>query len=258
MPGVQTWMKDARSGGHEQGIFTTCPASFVVPSQSPVPVGFTPDCIPKSGTRAASIPLFGDAGVGTATCRGLVTSVPSWMAFCWARYVVEAAGHPTPGPSRFCKVTNDAWILASLSSFEEPVGKETLIPRLLTAWPALTFAFRDLHHASQSIQIGFELSDREEHTWIKIVLSGGQEQGILTICPASLVIPSQSPVPVGLTPDWTPNSGTSDGSTSRFMGTLETEIMIESVAKTVVMNFIFYVRQLSPCAKYLQINDSKK
>jgi len=68
-----------RSGGHEQGIFTTCPASFVVPSQSPVPVGFTPGCIPKSGTRAASIPLLfaGDVEVGIVTCGGLVTSVPS-------------------------------------------------------------------------------------------------------------------------------------------------------------------------------------
>lgn len=233
-------MKDARSGGHEQGIFTTCPASFLVPSQSPVPVGFTPGCIPKSGTRAGSTPPLFDGDADVATCRGFVISVPSWMAFCWARNVVEAAGHPTPGPSWFCKVTSDAWILASWSSFEEPVGKETLIPGLLTAWPALTFAFRDLDYASHTIQIGFGLSDREEHTWIKAVLSGGQEQGILTVCPASLVTPSQSPVPVGLTPDWIPNSGTSDGSTSRFRGIQETAIAMESMVRTVVTNFIFY------------------
>jgi hypothetical protein len=52
----------------------------------------------------------------------------------------------------------------------------------------------------------------------KVFLSGGHEHGILTTLPAAFVIPSQSPVPVGFTPEWTPNCGTSAGSTSRFTG----------------------------------------
>lgn len=47
-------MKVARSGGQEQGTLTTTPASLVMPSQSPVPVGLRPAACPNSGTRATS------------------------------------------------------------------------------------------------------------------------------------------------------------------------------------------------------------
>jgi len=37
-----------------QGILTTTPAAFVIPSQSPVPVGFKPAAWPNSGTKPGS------------------------------------------------------------------------------------------------------------------------------------------------------------------------------------------------------------
>ena len=58
---------------------------------------------------------------------------------------------------------------------------------------------------------------------MKSDLRGGQKQGIFV----AAVSPSQSPAAVGLTPAWTPNSGTSVGSTSFFekgeSGAAETE-----------------------------------
>ena len=48
-------MKVSLSGGHWQGIFTGFPSAPATPSQSPVPVGFVPAWMPKSGTRAGSM-----------------------------------------------------------------------------------------------------------------------------------------------------------------------------------------------------------
>jgi len=47
-------MKSSRFGGQEQGILTTTPAALVTPSQSPVPVGFTPAEMPNWGTKLGS------------------------------------------------------------------------------------------------------------------------------------------------------------------------------------------------------------
>lgn len=38
-----------------------------------------------------------------------VVDVSALIAFCWAEKVVEEMGHPTPGPSRFCRVTAAAF-----------------------------------------------------------------------------------------------------------------------------------------------------
>jgi hypothetical protein len=84
------------------------------------------------------------------------------MAFCWARNVVEAAGHPTPGPRRFCKVTIAVCIRASFEALELSVGKETDMPGLFTTLPAATFALID--YESQALNpclhyiVGWELS----------------------------------------------------------------------------------------------------
>lgn len=53
------------------------------------------------------------------------------------------AGHPTPGPFRFWRVTRDATRRAACDAFELSVGNETETLGLLTAWPAATFAERD-------------------------------------------------------------------------------------------------------------------
>ena len=56
--------------------------------------------------------------------------------------LVDANGQPFPGPFRFWIVTDAAVILADLSCFESPVGKETLTEGLLTANPAWTFLIK--------------------------------------------------------------------------------------------------------------------
>lgn len=62
-----TAMKSARLGGHAHGILTTTPAAFLIPSQSPVPVGFRPAGCPKSGTRAGSTArLLSSSGTAAA------------------------------------------------------------------------------------------------------------------------------------------------------------------------------------------------
>jgi hypothetical protein len=142
-------MKVSLSGGQAQGILTTWPAALVIPSQSPVPVGFKPEGWPRSGTRAGSTPPAagaGGAGAGAGVAgagAGVGGAVPSWIAFCWARNVVEAAGQPTPGPLRFWRVTSAACIRVSWDSLEPSVGKETATEGLLTAFPAATFALKD-------------------------------------------------------------------------------------------------------------------
>lgn len=65
-------------------------------------------------------------------------------------------------------------------------------------------------HLAQSSQIG---SITKRRTAIKSSRDGGHEQGILMATPCAFRIPSQSPVPVGLTPGCTPNCGTRAGST---------------------------------------------
>ena len=60
-------------------------------------------------------------------------------AFCFANNVVLTAGHPFPGPFKFCNVINAALILVLWLWFELSVGYETLTEGLFTAIPAWTF-----------------------------------------------------------------------------------------------------------------------
>ena len=93
-------------------------APFTAPSQSPLPVGFTPDWNPNSGARfliiAASVvpvlfafglALEGGAGAGWLLIERFdgveATSVPASIAFCCIGKVVETTGHPFPGPFKF-------------------------------------------------------------------------------------------------------------------------------------------------------------
>ncbi len=75
-------------------------------------------------------------------------------------------------------------------------------------------------------------------TWMKVSRSGGHVQGIKIGLPLGPVIPSQSPVGVGLTPASTPNSGIKAGLTSRRRGVDVTDITIRLVATVAAMNFI--------------------
>lgn len=62
---------------------------------------------------------------------------------------------------------------------------------------------------------------------------GGQEHGILTP-----LMPSQSPVPVGLVPALTPNWGTSAGLTPRFSTGIAETLRARTAETRVDVNFI--------------------
>ena len=91
--------------------------------------------VPFEGVSLAEVLLAGGS-------EGVVTSVPLLIAFCKAPSFVDATGQPFPGPFRFWMVMEAAVILADLSCFESPVGKETLTEGLLTANPACTFLIK--------------------------------------------------------------------------------------------------------------------
>ena len=138
-------------------------APSIAPSQSPVPVGLTPDWNPSEGASlvmvsASGVPfvevLFAGVvtrvvllagvllvGVGDESA-GVVTSVPLLIACCKAPSLVDANGQPFPGPFKFWMVIEAAVILPDLSCFESPVGKVTLTVGLLTANPAWTFLIK--------------------------------------------------------------------------------------------------------------------
>jgi len=103
-------------------------------------------------------------------------------------------------------------ILVICDAVELSVGKSIATAVLLTAWPAATLALRDLMNE---------------------VLSGGQEHGISTGLPSAPVVPSQLPVPDGLTPASIPNSGTRDGSTVLFVVSVTVELSLATEEVTV-------------------------
>jgi hypothetical protein len=113
--------------------------------------------------------------------------------------VVDAAGQPLPGPLRFCRVIREVTMRAAFDWFELSVGNETRTLGLLTALPAATFLFRACEGTPGYISV-FQRGTNRVCTLMKVFLSGGQAQGILTTWPAAFMIPSQSPVPVGFTP----------------------------------------------------------
>ena len=127
-------MNNVLSGGHEQGILIGWPLALsTAPSQSPVPVGLTPDSKPNwgvsastcakvnpsappdsvsvgAGAEADEAELGGgeeaeegggaadEADDGGADAGG---AVPSSSAACCAANVVDETGHPTPTPLKF-------------------------------------------------------------------------------------------------------------------------------------------------------------
>lgn len=126
---------------------------LTAPSQLPVPSGLIPACHPSGGARVAICSSVGETEVlvevtlvGTAVLVGAlqfvgvvnaavdiaetkledmgvdavgialefpVVDVSAPIAFPCAENVVEEIGQPTPGPSRFCKVTAAAFKRAS-------------------------------------------------------------------------------------------------------------------------------------------------
>jgi len=92
-----------------------------------------------TGGVSTRVLLAGGASTGVLFAGGfggVVTSVPSLISFCKAPSLVDANGQPFPGPFKFWMVMEAALILADLSCFESPVGKETATEGLLTASPA--------------------------------------------------------------------------------------------------------------------------
>ena len=157
-------MNEFLLGGQEQGTSITVPAEFVIPAQFPVPVGSKPAVWPNWGTRVGLTGADPDArgagategpgagttegteiadwgeGEGVGAAEGAVPAL-AWMACaCWLK-VVEAEGHPSPGPRRFCRVTVAVWSRANWDASELSVGNDTVIAVLFTAWPAATLAF---------------------------------------------------------------------------------------------------------------------
>ena len=63
-------------------------------------------------------------------------------AACCAESVVDTAGHPFPGPKRFCSVTSAVSTRASCDWAELSSGKDTFTDGLFTACPAITSATR--------------------------------------------------------------------------------------------------------------------
>ena len=90
-------------------------------------------------TRERSTPLEDFEGVGDGGA-GAGVFGPLWIALSCALNVVDAAGHPTPAPRKFCNVTITAFIRAISEDLSLPVGKDTWTPVLLTAWPRATLA----------------------------------------------------------------------------------------------------------------------
>ena len=144
-------MNEFLSGGQEHGTSITTPAAFVTPSQFPVPVGFNPAAWPNWGTREGLTPTDEGAGDGDvdasagdgggAGVAGGAALMPAWISCaCWLK-VVEAEGHPCPGPWRFCRVTIAVWMRSNWDACELSVGNDTVIAVLFTAWPARTLAF---------------------------------------------------------------------------------------------------------------------
>lgn len=82
----------------------------------------------------------GDAvGVGVGDS---VFDVSASIAFCCAEKVVDEMGHPTPGPSKFCKVTAAAFRRASCEAVLLSVGKVSLTVGFVVTKPAATFSLR--------------------------------------------------------------------------------------------------------------------
>ena len=123
------------------------------------------------------------------------------MAFCCALKVVDATGHPFPGPFRFCSVTAAAFNRASLDAFEASVGKLTCTEGLLIACPAFTLAVNCYSNKTDGImrlsriQRGAEARKREL-TAMYVSCVGGHAHGILIGFPSvPFTAPSQSPEP---------------------------------------------------------------
>lgn len=121
-----------------------------MPSQLPVPSGFTSAVTPNCGTRAGSTPLAGAEGVdvgdgievvGAVGEDGDVVPDSSKIASCCAANVVEEIGQPTPGPCKFCKVTAAVFKRASCEACESSVGNETNTVGFVSTCPAATLAF---------------------------------------------------------------------------------------------------------------------
>lgn len=72
----------------------------------------------------------------------VVFVVSASIAFCCAENVVDEMGHPTPAPSRFCKVTAAAFRRASWEAVLLSVGKVSLTVGFVVTKPAATFSLR--------------------------------------------------------------------------------------------------------------------
>lgn len=137
-----------------------------------------------------------DIGGGVALEDPLV-EVSAPIAFPCAEKVVEEIGQPTPGPSRFCRVTAAAFKRASWDAVLLSVGKESFTVGFVVTKPAATFLLR---LARKNVEFG------------------GHWQGTRIGFPlVPFTAPSQFPVPSGLTPDCQPKDGTSAGLTSRLL-----------------------------------------
>jgi len=113
-------------------LFAGVSSKVVFPAGVVVAGGFA-GVVLFAGVSLEGVSLAGVSLAGGSA--GVVTSVPSLIAFCKAPSLVDANGQPFPGPFRFWIVMEAAVILADLSCFESPVGKEMLTEGLLTANP---------------------------------------------------------------------------------------------------------------------------
>ena len=85
--------------------------------------------------------------------KAIVHRTQAAKTFCLANNVVLTAGHPFPGPFKFCRVINAAFIRVLWLWFELSVGNVTLTEGLFTAIPAWTFLTRDCRLKGKGVRI---------------------------------------------------------------------------------------------------------
>lgn len=89
------------------------------------------------------VELLGGTGEGVVVGAEPGLEPPASMAFPSAVNVVDAMGHPFPGPSKFCSVTAAALRRASCDAVLLSVGNVTLTEGFVVTNPAATFWFKD-------------------------------------------------------------------------------------------------------------------
>ena len=123
-------------------------------------------CI-RQATTSSVEPRFKPSNRCFGVRKALVRRNQAAKAFCLANNVVLTAGHPFPGPFKFCRVINAAFIRVLWLWFELSVGNVILTEGLFTAIPAWTSLTRDCKAKGNDIKtrrMTIQLQEIKERT----------------------------------------------------------------------------------------------